>query len=71
MGYNLSPQFMQMVVCKFDIRGRRSITLDNFIQSCVMIKSLTDMFMARDTQRTGRITVSYEDFMTMAIMNKP
>lgn len=71
MGYNLSPQFMQMCVCKFDIQGRRSMKLDDFIQCCVMIKSLTDMFVARDPQRTGRITVTYEDFMTMSILNKP
>ena len=70
MGYNLSPQFMQMIVCKFDFKCRRSMTLDSFIQCCVMVKSLTDMFMVRDTQRAGRITVSYEDFMTMAIMTK-
>ncbi|KAH3710434.1 peflin-like [Dreissena polymorpha] len=70
MGYNLSPQFMQMCICKFDIRGRQSMKLDDFIQCCVMVKSLTDMFSARDPQRTGRINVSYEDFMTMSIMNK-
>lgn len=71
MGYNLSPQFMQLCICKFDIQGRRSMTLDNFIQCCVMVKSLTDMFRQRDTNGSGTITINYEDFMTMAILNKP
>ncbi|XP_052764129.1 peflin-like isoform X2 [Mya arenaria] len=70
MGYNFSPQFHQMCITKFDFHGRRSMNLDQFIQCCVMVKSLTDMFSARDTQRAGRITVSYEDFMTMAVMTK-
>ena len=70
MGYNFSPQFHAMCISKFDFQGRRSMTLDQFIQCCVMVKSLTDMFSARDTQRQGSIHVSYEDFMTMAVLTK-
>lgn len=71
MGYNLSPQFHQMIVYRFDARARRSITLDNFIQVCVMVKSLTDMFRQRDTAMTGTIKITYEDFMQMCVLNKP
>lgn len=71
MGYNLTPEFHRMIVSRFDARARRSITLDNFIQVCVMVKSLTDMFRQRDTAMTGTIKVSYEDFMMMCVLNKP
>ena len=70
MGYNLSPQFAQTVVLKFDTMGRRTLTLDNFIQSCVMLKSLTDAFRMRDTAQTGNVRMGYEDFMSLAVMNK-
>lgn len=70
MGYNLTPQFAQTVVAKFDIMGRQSLTLDNFIQSCVMLKSLTDAFKSRDPTSSGRVNMSYEDFMTLAVFNK-
>ncbi|KAK7502963.1 hypothetical protein BaRGS_00005912 [Batillaria attramentaria] len=71
MGFNVTPRFVQTVVYKFDTYVRRSLTLDNFIQSCVMIKSLTDAFKQRDTSMTGTITLGYEDFMTMAVLYKP
>ena len=71
MGYNVSPQFVQTVVVKFDHFGRRALTLDNFIQACVMLKNLTDMFKQRDTAMAGRVNLSYEDFMCMAVLNKP
>lgn len=70
MGYNLSPQFAQTVVAKFDTMGRRSLTLDNFIQSCVMLKGLTDAFRSRDPTGSGRVNMGYEDFMTLAVFNK-
>ncbi|OWF45190.1 peflin-like [Mizuhopecten yessoensis] len=71
MGYNVSPQFANMVVCKFDTLGRRQLTLDNFIQACVMLKTLTDNFVSRDAQRQGNIRLSYEEFMCLAVANKP
>lgn len=71
MGYNVSPTFINLVVCKFDVQARRQLTLDNFIQACVMLRSITETFRQKDTAGTGNIQVSYEDFMTMAMLNKP
>ncbi|XP_074656343.1 programmed cell death protein 6-like [Tubulanus polymorphus] len=70
MGFRVSPQFTNIVLCKFDARGTRSLTLDNFINSCVLLKSITDTFKARDPQMQGVININYEDFMSMAILNK-
>ena len=71
MGFRVSAQFCQLVVTRFDRLAKRSLKFDDFIQSCVMLRSLTDAFRVRDTNLNGIIQVSYEDFMTMAISNKP
>lgn len=71
MGFRVSAAFCQLVVTRFDRLAKKSLKLDDFIQSCVMLRSLTEAFRARDTNQNGIITVSYEDFMTMAISNKP
>lgn len=71
MGFRVSTSFCQMVVSRFDRLAKKSLKFDDFIQTCVMLRSLTDAFKARDTNLNGIIQVSYEDFMTMAISNKP
>ena len=71
MGFRVSMQFCQLVVMRFDRMARKSLKFDDFIQSCVMLRSLTDAFRTRDSNLNGIITVSYDDFMTMAISNKP
>ena len=71
MGFRVSMQFCQLVVTRFDRLAKKSLKFDDFIQSAVMLRALTDAFRARDTNLNGIITVSYEDFMSMAIANKP
>lgn len=71
MGFRVSMAFCSLVVARFDRQARASLKLDDFIQSCVMLRCLTDAFRVRDQNLNGIITVSYEDFMTMAITNKP
>ncbi|KAL5493467.1 hypothetical protein EMCRGX_G014656 [Ephydatia muelleri] len=71
MGYRVSPQFCQMVVARFDRVERRRLKLDDFLQSCLMIQKLTDSFRQRDTNRTGIVTVGYEDFLSITISCKP
>lgn len=72
-GYRLSPQFSQLVVRVFDKKqkqqmGRGSnIEFDGFIQACVMLKSLTDAFRAKDTNQTGVVNINYESFLEMVL----
>ena len=56
---------------RFDSHARRSLKLDSFIQCCVMLRALTDAFRARDMSQNGSITINYEDFMCMVLLNKP
>ena len=56
-----SPQFSQTVIRTFDRkRGGQRINFDDFIQACVMLKSLTDKFRGYDTRQQGMINISYE-----------
>lgn len=71
MGYRLSPQYAQMVIYRYDPLNKQKLTLDNFIQSCVMLKTVSDSFKQKDTQMQGRIQVGYEEFLMMVLLNKP
>jgi Ca2+-binding EF-hand superfamily protein len=68
-GYRLSMEFCHLCVRQFDRSNVNTMKLDDFIQCCVMLKSLTDAFRKRDSQQTGVITISYEQFMEMALDN--
>lgn len=36
---------------------------DDFIQCCIMLRSLTDAFKKKDENRSGTITICYEEVM--------
>lgn len=66
MGYNLSPQFTQLLLSHYSQRPSNStIQLDSFIQICTQLQSVTEAFQEKDTGRTGSVRLSYEDFLTM------
>ncbi|XP_067867481.1 peflin isoform X3 [Heterodontus francisci] len=68
MGYNLSPQFVQFLTTRYTQKAARStIQLDSFIQICTQLQSTTDAFKEKDTNRSGNIRISYEDFLTLAV----
>ncbi|EZA47633.1 hypothetical protein DMN91_012434 [Ooceraea biroi] len=67
MGYKLSPQFIEFLIKKSDLRGHQSITIDQFIVLCVQIQRFTEAFRTRDTDQTGTITIAFEDFLAVAL----
>jgi Ca2+-binding EF-hand superfamily protein len=67
MGYRLSPEFIQFLIKKSDLRGHQSITIDQFIVLCVQIQRFTEAFRTRDTDQTGSITIGFEDFLGVAL----
>ena len=52
--------FCQMCTRLFDRADASSMKFDDFIQCCVMLRSLTESFQRMDTDRDGVIDVSYE-----------
>ncbi|XP_077982459.1 programmed cell death protein 6-like [Glandiceps talaboti] len=69
-GYGFSDYFYDILVRKFDRRGRGDIAFDDFIQCCVVIQTLTQSFQRFDTSRNGQITISYEQFLSMVFSIK-
>ena len=55
-----SINFCQMCTRLFDRADANSMKFDDFIQCCVMLRSLTESFQRMDTDRDGVIDVSYE-----------
>lgn len=68
-GYRLSPQFCSLCVRVFDRTDVNTMKFDDFIQCCVMLKTLTDSFRKFDTNQCGVININYEQFMDMVLNN--
>lgn len=66
MGYNLSPQFTQLLVSRYCPRSASpAMQLDRFIQVCTQLQLLTEAFREKDTAVQGSVRLSFEDFVTM------
>lgn len=66
-GYRLSMNFSNLVVSKLNRNGGRTIHFDDFIKICVMLKSLSDRFRAKDTTQTGVVNLQYEEFLQIVV----
>ena len=40
------------------------MSFDMFVQSCIILKRMTDVFKKYDDDRDGFITLSFEEFLT-------
>lgn len=66
-GYTLSRGFTKKmfdVYARPDKAGELVMSFDMFVQACIHIKRMTDIFRKRDTQRAGFITLSFEEFLS-------
>jgi Ca2+-binding EF-hand superfamily protein len=62
--YRLSPQFVELIFNTYDKRNEGVMSFDLFVQSCISLKRMTDVFKKYDDDRDGYITLSFEDFLT-------
>lgn len=71
-GYRLSRTFVRVLYNTFESKGRRragpgvhsGMSFDLFVQACISLKRMTDVFKRYDEDRDGYITVSFEEFLT-------
>lgn len=73
-GYKLSHPFVAMIFSTFEKKGRarasavsgqkEGLSFDLFVQACITLKRMTDVFKKYDDDRDGYITVSFEEFLT-------
>ncbi|KAL2835090.1 hypothetical protein BDW59DRAFT_137090 [Aspergillus cavernicola] len=74
-GYRLSQPFVTVVFTIFETKGRvvsgpptapppTGMSFDLFVQACISLRRMTDVFKRYDDDRDGYITVSFEEFLT-------
>jgi len=74
-GYRLSKPFVTILYSTFESKGRKrpspgpaprkaGMSFDLFVQACINLKRMTDVFKRYDEDRDGYITVSFEEFLT-------
>ncbi|KAL6869820.1 hypothetical protein ACO1O0_001151 [Amphichorda felina] len=62
--YRLSPQFVELLFRTYDKRQEGVMSFDLFVQACISLKRMTDVFKKYDDDRDGYITLSFEDFLS-------
>lgn len=70
-GYRLSQPFVELLYTTFnertsDRRGssRSGMSFDLFVQACIRLKRMTDVFKGYDDDRDGYVTLSFEEFLS-------
>ncbi|OJJ48610.1 hypothetical protein ASPZODRAFT_158283 [Penicilliopsis zonata CBS 506.65] len=70
-GYRLSQPFVTVLFSTFEAKGRQvaghnapGMSFDLFVQACISLRRMTDVFKRYDDDRDGYITVSFEEFLT-------
>ena len=76
-GYRLSDGFVKTLFDTYARRprddGRRgsreevvegSLSFDLFVQACISLKKMTDVFKGYDEDRDGYVTLSFEEFLS-------
>ncbi|KAI5866433.1 hypothetical protein GGS23DRAFT_550654 [Durotheca rogersii] len=61
--YRLSPGFVDLLFRTYDKRNEGVMSFDLFVQACISLKRMTDVFKKYDDDRDGYITLSFEDFL--------
>lgn len=57
-GYRLSDDYVTLLFNTYDTRQKGVLSFDLFVQSCISLKRMTDVFKKYDTDRDGYITLS-------------
>lgn len=57
-GYRLSQQFVTLLYRTYDRSGANAMSFDLFVQACISLKRMTDVFKKYDEDRDGYITLS-------------
>ena len=63
-GYHLTPSFVNLLYTTYDKSREGKMSFDLFVQSCIVLKRMTDVFKKYDDDRDGYITLSFEEFLT-------
>eukprot|EP01013_Petalomonas_cantuscygni_P009035 TRINITY_DN217_c0_g3_i2.p1 TRINITY_DN217_c0_g3~~TRINITY_DN217_c0_g3_i2.p1 ORF type:complete len:287 (-),score=55.49 TRINITY_DN217_c0_g3_i2:1243-2043(-) len=65
-GYRLSPQTFDAVMKKLDRHKAGSLGFDGYIELCVFIGTVRNVYAEFDVQRTGNVTFNFDQFVYAA-----
>jgi len=65
-GYRLSPQTFGALFKKFDRHRKGSLGFDGYIELCVFVGTVRNVFATYDVNRTGNATFSFDTFVAAA-----
>jgi len=57
-GYRLSAGYVGQLFAAYDVRRRGTLSFDVFVQACIALRRMTDVFRRYDEDRDGYITLS-------------
>jgi Ca2+-binding EF-hand superfamily protein len=75
-GYRLSGSFTNVLYDTYNAKGilanqrrgsrtrQEGMSFDLFVQACISLKRMTDIFKRYDDDRDGYVTLSFEEFLT-------
>ena len=57
-----------MMYRTYDKKNNNQMSFDIFVQSCISLKRMTDIFKKYDNDRDGYITLSFEEFLSGTVV---
>lgn len=67
MGFNLSPQGVQVCIARYSKHSNNQVSFDDFVACGIRVRAMSTAFKARDHQGQGFANLSYDDFMCMVM----
>ncbi|KAL0268663.1 UNVERIFIED_CONTAM: hypothetical protein PYX00_010509 [Menopon gallinae] len=67
MGYRFSQQFIKFLIARADKATKKRMSVDQFILVCIQIQRFTESFRAKDHELKGVITITFEEFLEVAL----
>lgn len=67
MGFRFTPAFTKFLIERSDLKYHKNMSIDQFIVTCVQIQRFTEAFRNKDTERTGMITIGFEEYLGIAL----
>nr|XP_023011802.1 peflin [Leptinotarsa decemlineata] len=67
MGFRFSEDFVKFLIVKSDLKNHQKMSVDQFIVACIQIQRFTEAFREKDKELKGEITVTFEEFLGIAL----
>ncbi|KAL0489193.1 hypothetical protein AKO1_013713 [Acrasis kona] len=66
-GYNFDPRLLPKIMANFDKNKTGSLTFDEYLDLAIFMGSARDVFRGNDYNRTGTVTLGFDQFLSAAL----